>query len=76
MKSKLIVSLALLIFAIIIFAPPIIHGYIYPTIGHDTVAHLDILDKIKIGSPIPIYWENSPDIREVRYYAYYIVGYP
>jgi hypothetical protein len=72
MKTKIIVLCSVVIFALIIISPPLVHGYVYPNIGHDTAAHLDVLDKIVIGKPIPLFNDN----KEIRYFAYYILGYP
>ncbi len=75
-KKLCLAVLALVVFALIIVLPPIIHGYVYPSIGDDTAVHLNILDRVKIGSPVSVYFEEYPEVYQIRYYSYYIIGYP
>lgn len=63
MKRKILVLAA---FCVIIVLPPLVHGYVYPNVGDDTAAHLDIFDKIKASE-----YNDSPLILSYR-----IVGYP
>ncbi len=65
MKSKIITILCLLLFCVIVFLPPIIHGYVYPNVGDDSTAHLKNLDMIQSGGGL-----------EVPYIGSIIVGYP
>ncbi len=65
-KRGVFVVLGLLAFCGIILTPPVVHGYVYPNIGDDTANHMDILDTVKIGSPVP----------KLSIVSYYIVGYP
>jgi hypothetical protein len=71
--KKLYVILAIIIFASIIFVPPITKDYDYPVLGQDAAWHLMVFDNIKIGQPIPTCMDVTG---EVRYFSYYIVGYP
>ena len=71
--KKLYLAIILIVFAAIIFIPPIVKDYSYPTLGQDTAWHLIVFDGIKIGQPIPSYIEYSG---QVRYFSYYIIGYP
>jgi hypothetical protein len=71
--KKRFVAMILIAFAAIIFLPPIIHGYVYPTLGQDTATHEEVFDKIKIGSPIPSFYGAGTNI---RYSGYYLIGYP
>ena len=52
----------------VIFLPPIIHGYIYPNVGDDAAAHLYVFDEIKAGG-----YENLPLILSYRLVVYPIV---
>jgi hypothetical protein len=49
MKKFCIILIVLLIYTLIIFAPPIIHGYVYPNTGDDTGFHLNYFNKIQDG---------------------------
>lgn len=71
-KRKLIMFSMLFLFSVVIFLPPIIHGYVYPNIGDDTAAHMNILDRIGFFAIEDV----DTIIPEIRYCAYYIVGYP
>jgi len=55
----------LLLFCVVIILPPLIHGYIYPNIGDDVSAHLQVFDKIQQG---------NPDKEMIL--SYRVVGYP
>jgi hypothetical protein len=71
MRNRLIIILSLVVFGAIIFLPPIIKGYVYPSIGDDTAAHMNILEWVGWFAP-----ENTEPVELIRYSAYYIVGYP
>ncbi len=49
-RGRIITIFGLLLFCVIVILPPLIHGYIYPTVGDDTAAHLAIFDRIKAGT--------------------------
>lgn len=66
MKIKLLTILGLILFSIIIILPPIIHGYIYPNVGDDSAAHLEIIEKIQSGNADWYRFSTS----------YKLVGYP
>ncbi len=69
-KSKVIIIVGLVVFCIIIVLPPIMRGYVYPNIGDDTAAHMNILDTIGLFAP------GNENLEQIRYSAIYIVGYP
>lgn len=71
MRRRILVWLCLVVFCLIIILPPIIHGYVYPNIGDDTAAHMNILDKIGFFSS-----QDVSPVEQIRYGAIYIVGYP
>jgi hypothetical protein len=71
MRNKILAISGLFVFAVIILLPPIIHGYVYPNIGDDTAAHMNIFDRIGFFAP-----EDDSPIEKIRYGAIYIVGYP
>jgi len=55
----------LLLLLAVVFVPPAIHGYTYPSIGDDAAAHLENMDRIRAGEePVMSYWGTA------------IVGYP
>ncbi len=70
-SSRWITIVGLSLFCAIILTPPIMHGYIYPTIGDDTAAHMNILDQIGFFAS-----EEINPLESIRYGAIYIVGYP
>lgn len=55
----------IILFVAVVMLPPLIHGYIYPTIGDDAAVHISLIQSIKNGAPI----HNG-------YYGQLIVGYP
>lgn len=61
-SQKLITYLCFAIFAAIIVLPPIIHGYIYPTMGDDSGMHLNIL--------------KTENLWNQLYFGYVVIGYP
>jgi hypothetical protein len=68
---KFLPLICILVFCAIILLPPIIHGYVYPSLGDDTAEpHLTtfdaILNSVQTGQAPP----------EFRYMAYAVVGYP
>ncbi len=65
-RGRIITIFGLLLFCVIVILPPLIHGYIYPTVGDDTAAHLAIFDRIKAGT-----YGNVPMILSYR-----VIGYP
>ena len=65
-KSKLLTIVGLLLFCIVVFLPPLIHGYVYPNIGDDTAGHLAVFDSMQRGLVNP----------QVQYLGYVMVGYP
>lgn len=71
LSGKPLTVFLIVLFCALIMLPPIIHGYIYPTLGDDTadphLATFDrILENVRTGEPVG----------EVHYLAYPIVGYP
>ncbi|KKN79336.1 hypothetical protein LCGC14_0341180 [marine sediment metagenome] len=70
MKNRILIILGLVVFSAVILLPPIIHGYVYPNIGDDTAAHMNLMDYIGIFAPEDIIGE------QIRYGALYIIGYP
>ncbi len=65
MKKKWVIAIALLVYTLIIFLPPILHGYVYPNNGDDSAYHLWFYDALKNGTAgVRAYWGE------------YIVGYP
>ncbi len=65
MTKKLIIISVLVLYTLIIFLPPLIHGYVYPNNGDDSAFHLRYLSLVQNGQS------------ETRLYpALDIVGYP
>lgn len=52
--KKAIIILTLIVFTVIIFAPPIIHGYVYPVRGDDSGNHLNYIKGVSEGKN-PLY---------------------
>ncbi len=65
-KAKILTIIGLLLFCVVVFLPPIIHGYVYPNIGDDTSGQLAIFDSMQRGIIRP----------QLQYLGYAIVGYP
>ena len=61
-RKKIITLILMAVYALIIFAPPIYHGYVYPNGGDDTALHLTII--------------KSGDLFKQIYAGYIFVGYP
>jgi hypothetical protein len=65
MKKNWIIAVALLVYTLIIFLPPILHGYIYPNNSDDSAYHLWFIDALRNGTAgNGAYWGN------------YVIGYP
>lgn len=64
-KSKITTIVGLLLFCVVVFLPPIIHGYAYPNIGDDSAMHLEAIDLLRVG-----------DMTKVGYLGIVLVGYP
>lgn len=63
--KRVVVWVALVIFTLVIFLPPIVHGYVYPNNGDDAAFHLQRIEAIGNGEPVyTAYWGDA------------IVGYP
>lgn len=71
MRNKILTIVALVLFCSVVLLPPIIHGYVYPNIGDDTAAHMNVLDQVGLF----VIDDGSP-IEQIRYAGLYIVGYP
>jgi len=65
-RTKLLTIVGLGLFCVLVFLPPIIHGYVYPSVGDDTAAHLQVFDKIQSDT-----YGDFPLILSYR-----LVGYP
>lgn len=65
-KRWLVEIIGLALFGLIVFLPPIIHGYVYPNIGDDTAVNLGVIERI---------WAGELGLK-TAYLAYMIVGYP
>lgn len=65
MKKKLIIFLVLFIFTLIIFLPPVIHGYIYPNGGDDSGFHIEYFERLANGADTSL-----------QYLGQKIIGYP
>ena len=63
--KRIIITVALLIYTVIIFLPPIMHGYVYPNNGDDFAQHVKVIEGIRDGTE-----------QGVNYWGQYIVGYP
>lgn len=61
-RSRKIEIISLFLFALTIILPPIIHGYIYPTMGDDSGMHMEILKNSNLWNQL--------------YFGYIIIGYP
>jgi len=61
-NKKVITLVCFAIFALIVFLPPIIHGYVYPTTGDDSGMHLEII--------------KNQNLFDQLYYGYVLIGYP
>ncbi|KKM96876.1 hypothetical protein LCGC14_1173750 [marine sediment metagenome] len=48
MNKKYIIAIVLLIYTLIIFLPPLLHGYVYPNNGDDTAFHLIYFDRLQV----------------------------
>jgi len=46
MNKKYIIAIILLVYTLIIFLPPIVHGYVYPNNGDDAAFHLIYFDRM------------------------------
>lgn len=64
-RHGIITILGLLLFCVLIFLPPVIHGYVYPNIGDDSAVHLKALDLMRVG-----------DMTKVGYLGIMLVGFP
>ena len=71
MRNKVLSIVCLVFFCVIIILPPIIHGYVYPNIGDDTAAHMNVLDKVGFFS-----LESHIPRERILYLALFIIGYP
>lgn len=65
-RNKLLTIIGLLLFCIVVFLPPLMHGYVYPNIGDDTAVYVAKFNEMKEGG-LQI---------SVQYLAYVLVGYP
>ncbi len=65
MKKGYIILAVLVLYTLVVFLPPIIHGYVYPNNGDDTAFHLAYFDGIRNG-------DNSAP----QYLGQNIVGFP
>lgn len=53
-----------LVLAAVVFTPPAVHGYIFPSGGDDTARHLAVLDRVEFGQ-----FAYEPDFEYHRYGA-------
>ena len=60
--KTILITTSLVVYSLIMLVPPLIHGYIYPTMGDDSGVHLEVM---KYG----YLWTFN-------YYAYVVLGYP
>lgn len=66
-KGRITTVIVLLILALVIIAPPLVHGYIYPSGGDDTTDHLAIFDQLDL---------SKTTVPQVNYLGQLIVGTP
>lgn len=61
------VVIILVAFSAIVMLPPVLHGYIYPTIGDDAAVHLDTFQRLD---------QYGYGHTDINYFGQIIVGYP
>ena len=66
-KAKILTIIGLLLFCIVVFLPPIIHGYVYPNLGDDTGGTLALFDDMR---------DEEEGFPTIQYLGYLLVGYP
>ena len=44
--SRVVTIVGLVLFVVIVIAPPLMYGYIYPNIGDDSAEHLNKIDEM------------------------------
>ncbi len=67
------IILTLAVLCLVIIAPPIFYGYIYPTGGDDTAHHLATIAKITLSHPIP---ESYQAVVILSNCGEWLIGYP
>ncbi len=67
LERKRNVFIILGVLCLLIFLPPLIHGYIYPTGGDASAEHLKVIEQITLTHPIP---------DQYLYTGQWIIGYP
>jgi hypothetical protein len=62
LSKKILIGVVFLFFVLMIILPPIIHSYIYPSVGDDNSLHMTII--------------KNGNLFGQMYFAYIVIGYP